>query len=114
MKLQSHDRPQRVKLGGVIAIEDIVVMGLPTEGLRKIAVGLNIRNAGSDAMRLGPDSPDATPEWIIERLAVDFAGNRQTRALLIYQRPWRFLERQLQDAASLPGTPALLESFARN
>lgn len=111
MKTQRHDRSERVEFGGVVVSHDIVVMGLPAEGLQKIAVGLDIRHAG-----LAPGNPDEprTPEWIIEKLAEDFAGNGQTRALLIYQRPWRFLERQLQGAPTLPGTPAQLESLARN
>ena len=97
---------------------DIVMVGLPSTGLQALAGGLEFPHVENEEIRAAYDNldeaRDVTPEWMMERLAGHFEGGRQAGALLVYQAPWKFLERKLANAGAVPGNRTQLEWFTMN
>jgi len=86
----------------------VVIIGLPSEGLRGLSNHLGMRYLEDSLVRHVCDVPDEphefTREWVNDKLAGYFHGSDIRNTLVIYQTPWGFLEHQVEKVAPLPDT----------
>lgn len=96
----------------------LVIIGLPSEGLQELSASLGASVATDEIISRAHDTPDdvrtVAPGRIMAGLSAALQADEQRCALLVYQTPWRFLNRQLKLSRSVPQTHAHFEWFARN
>jgi hypothetical protein len=93
--------------------EPLYVVSLPFERLEALASELDAQLLEDSDIRRAHDAPHQPRGLVREQVAAKMAARRGTAAaLLVYQPPWRFLERQLRLLEEPPLAESQIGDFA--